>query len=295
MKQKIFSGSLKTALTAWLLAAALPAAAAPRVATSDWAAAETLAALGVPPVAVGDKRAYRDWVNYPPLDGRTADAGLRFQPNLEQLHRIKPDFFIQSPWFSHLQPQFERIAPVHEIRFANDDGIAYADVVSATRALARRINRPAAAEQLIAAAEADFARHRRHLAAWRGRPVAVVQLADARHARIYGKTSLYQQVLDKLGLKNAWQGASNQWGFANITLTDLARLPENTLLLIVRPYPPHVPRALAHSALWQRLPFAAPANRRVLDASWSYGALPAMRRFAQQLADSLPDERKAAW
>ena len=85
-------------LTALLLClCAATAAAAPRVATSDWTVAETLTAMGHPPVGVADRRVYDTWVNYPPLPKSTLEAGLRFQPNLERLYQIKPDFFVQSP------------------------------------------------------------------------------------------------------------------------------------------------------------------------------------------------------
>ena len=145
---KHFSDGLKTALLVLFLLPA-PIQAAPRVATSDWSTAETLTAMGHPPVSVGDKRAYGNWVNYPPLPNTTLDAGLRFQPNLERLYQIKPDMFIQSPWFAHLKPQFEKVAPVREISFAGDKGIAYPQTLAATRELGSIIGDKAAAERLI--------------------------------------------------------------------------------------------------------------------------------------------------
>ncbi|UOO80793.1 ABC transporter substrate-binding protein [Uruburuella testudinis] len=290
--RKYFSDGLKAAILILMLA---PAQAAPRVATSDWTTAETLAAMGHPPVSLGDKRAYRDWVNHPPMPQTVLDSGLRFQPNLEQLYRVKPDFFIQSPWFGHLKTQFEQIAPVHEVRFSTDNGIRYAQTLAATRRLGRIIGDSAAAERLIGAAESQFARQRKTLAPHAERPLAVIQFVDARHARIYGHTSMYHVVLQKLGLKNAWQGDSNEWGFANIALTDLAKLPPDTLLIIVQPHPRNTRSALGKSALWQRLPFAKPQNRRILPPSWSYGALPSMQHFADGLAQQLPSEKESAW
>ncbi|WP_373699840.1 ABC transporter substrate-binding protein [Neisseria dentiae] len=276
--------------------AALPAAhAAPRIATADWSTAETLTAMKLPPLAVGDKRAYGNWVNYPALPAQTLDSGLRFQPNLERLRQIKPDMFVQSSWFAHLKPQFAAIAPVHEIDFATTEGTQYAHTVAATRVLGKLVNASPAAEQLIADTERQLAQRRQTLAPYRTRPLAIVQFVDTRHLRIYGRTSMYQAVLDKLGLRNAWQGESNSWGFANITLAKLAELPPNTLLLIVKPHPANVRPGLEKSALWQRLPFAQAANRRVLPPSWSYGALPSMQHFAQQLARALPSERETAW
>lgn len=121
--------------------------------------------------------------------------------------------------------------------FGTAKGIEYAHTVEATRRLGKIIGDPAAAEKLIAGTENLFARAKPALSAYRGRPFAVVQFVDGRHLRIYGKTSLFQAVFDKLGLNNAWTGKSNEWGFENITLLDLAKLPPDTLLIIVKPHP----------------------------------------------------------
>lgn len=283
-------------LTALLLClCAATAAAAPRVATSDWTVAETLTAMAHPPAGVADRRVYDTWVDYPPLPKSTLEAGLRFQPNLERLYQIKPDFFVQSPWYASAKPQFEKIAPVYEVAFGTDKGIDYAHTVATTRKLGKIIGDAPAAEKLVADTEALFAKHRAALAAYRSRPLAVVQFADGRHLRIYGKTSLFQAVFDKLGLQNAWTGASNEWGFANITLPDLAKLPPDTLLIVVKPHPPNTRRILENSTLWRRLPFSRAANRRIFAPSWSYGGLPAMQQFANQLGEKLPSEKEIPW
>lgn len=299
---KAARGCLKTFQAARMVAVlagcwlCIPAAAAPRTATFDWTVAETLAAMGHPPVAVGDKRFYDKWVNYPPLsDRQTLETGLRFQPNLERLYQIRPDMFIQSSWFAASKPQLEKLAPVHEVDFTTATGMDYAQSLAATRAIGRIIGAPGAAEQLIAATEAELARHAQTLAPYRNRPLAIVQFSDARHLRIYGRNSGFQPVLDRLGLHNAWQGPTQNWGYATVNPADLAGLPENTLLIIVKPHPHNTRALLEKSALWQRLPFAKAENRRVIDTVWSYGGLPSMRLFARQLAAVLPEQREAAW
>ena len=285
-----FFRRLALLLALWL---PLAAQAAPRIATSDWSVAETLTAMQLPPISVGDKRAYQFWVKQPSLPERTRDAGLRFQPNLERLYQLKPDRFIQSSWFAHLKPQFEQIAPVSELDFADDKGTRFELTVTATRTLGKMAE--AAAEQLIRSSQQRLNQARTAVAPYRNRPLAVVQFVDSRHLRIYGESSLYHAVMTQLGLQNAWRGESNAWGFANIPLTRLAQLPPDTLLLIVPPHPPLVQHALQKNAVWQRLPFAQSANRRVLDHSWSYGALPSMTHFADQLANRLPDTRERPW
>ena len=287
-----FFRRLALLLALWL---PLAAQAAPRIATSDWSVAETLTAMQLPPISVGDKRAYQFWVKQPSLPERTRDAGLRFQPNLERLYQLKPDRFIQSSWFAHLKPQFEQIAPVSELDFADDKGTRFELTVTATRTLGKMVGAEAAAEQLIRSSQQRLNQARTAVAPYRNRPLAVVQFVDSRHLRIYGESSLYHAVMTQLGLQNAWRGESNAWGFANIPLTRLAQLPPDTLLLIVPPHPPLVQHALQKNAVWQRLPFAQSANRRVLDHSWSYGALPSMTHFADQLANRLPDTRERPW
>lgn len=268
--------------------------AAPRVVTSDWATAETLVAMGHPPVGLGDKRMYQNWVSSPAMPDKTLDIGLRFQPNLERLYQMNVDMFIQTDWFSHLKPQFAKIAPVHEVAFAGVKGIDYATVLAATRQLGELIGDVAAAEDLIEQANSQLAAQKELLSLFRERPLAVVQFVDARHLRIYSNTSLYQTTIDQLGLENAWQGSANQWGFANISLADLAELPPQTLLIIVKPNPVGLSKSLQKSLLWQRLPFANPDNHRIIEPSWSYGALPSIQRFARQLADKLPQTRSAS-
>lgn len=283
-------------LTILYVSLTAPAQALPRVATSDWSVAETLTAMGRPPIAMGDKNIYRIWINHPPIPAETQDSGLRFQPNLEQLYQNKPDIFIQSPWFSHLKPQFEKIAPVHEVSFVSKDKIAdYASILNATRQIGRIIGDSASAEKLITDTENKFARYRQTLTPFRSRPLAIIQFINARKARIYGKTGLYQTTLQQLNLHNAWNGPLNEWGFTNIDLSELATLPPNTILIIIQPHPANVRSQLEKSALWQRLPFSKPQNRRALPPAWGYGGLASMENFARLLADALPSQKEASW
>ena len=269
-------------------------AAAPRVATSDWTVAETLTAMGHPPVGVADRRVYDTWVNYPPLPKSTLEAGLRFQPNLERLYQIKPDFFVQSPWYASAKPQFEKIAPVYEVAFGTDKRHRRTRTqVATTRKLGKIIGDAPAAEKLVADTETLFARHRAALAAYRSRPLAWCSLPTAATCVFTAKPHCFRPCSTSSACKNAWTGASNEWGFANITLPDLAKLPPDTLLIVVKPHPPNTRRILENSTLWRRLPFSRAANRRIFALSWSYGGLPAMQQFANQLGEKLPSERKS--
>ncbi|RUA22576.1 hypothetical protein DSL92_05165 [Billgrantia gudaonensis] len=47
-------------------------------------------------------------------------------------------------------------------------------------------------------------------------PLLLVQFLDARHVRIYGSNSLPGIVLERLGLRNAWDSPSSRWGFRSL-------------------------------------------------------------------------------
>ena len=64
---------------------------ATRVVSADWTSAEIALALGVTPVAVGDRDTYRNWVGAgPDLPSSVAAIGARYEPSLEQIAALKP-------------------------------------------------------------------------------------------------------------------------------------------------------------------------------------------------------------
>lgn len=272
------------------------AAPTSRIITTDWAIAETLAAMGTPPVGVGDLRSYRSWVIEPALPSDTVDVGLRTQPNLELIKSLRPDLVINASWLPPLPARFlQNNTQVHPIDFYNDQGISWLNTLLNTRKLGQLVNQTTAADQLIVSAVDQFAQQKQALASYSSRPFAVVQFIDARHLRIYGRNSLMDITLTQLGLQNAWQGETNTWGFNNIDIIELAKLPSHSMLVVIQPHPLNVPLQLEKSILWQRLPFSQPSNQVVLPPVWSFGALPSMQRFAQTLTDALTYKQVTAW
>lgn len=259
----------------------------PTVVTSDWTIVETMMALNHPPVGVGDKRAYERWVSEPALPVESADIGLRAQPNIELIQALKPDLMINGAWLQQHLPGYASLGRKEVVDFFTDHGSNWGHTTAATRQLGALLQKQAAAEALIKAATVQFQQQGIQLQPWRTRPIAVVQFIDARHLRIYAQNSLYGNTLAALALPNAWKEQGNAWGFATIDLTQLAKLPPQTMLIIVAPYPPSVAKQLQKNQLWQRLPYARPQNVLTLPPVWSFGGIPSMRRFANILAAGL--------
>lgn len=259
--------------------------AAPRVVAIDWGQAQTLTAMGVTPVAVGQVTSYNTWVGAPKLPPSVQDIGLRAQPNLELLAQIAPDVITITPMYVGLKPLLARIAPVKIIGIYGDGRPVWRATIEATRALGRAVDRPVAAEQLIDRTKTQIATLAQRLPD-DVPPVLVIQFQDARHVRVYAKGSLIDATLTRLGLDNAWHGPSTVWGAALVPLARLARL-DNARLIIVKPLPVGVEQALRDNMIWQRLPIVRKQPVVRIPGVWSYGGLPSATRFAQLLVAAL--------
>lgn len=266
----------------WLLLCGQAVGSAP-VATVDWTVAETLVGLGVMPIAVGDAKSYQHWVIEPKLADRVLDLGLRNQPNPEQLALLAgqsemPLQFIHSDFYtanSALLGQFGRVDVVNFYQA----GEVWQNVVQGTQKVADLIGTEA--KPLLDRYWQKIAEIKPLVGAFFDRPIALVQFIDSRHLRIYGKNSLIGATLDHLGGVNAWQGEVNYWGFNTVEITALEKLPVNSRLVVIKPYPVNVPKGLQHNRLWTNLPLAK--DPLILPAVWTFGAIPSALRFVERL------------
>ncbi|OCA61926.1 ABC transporter substrate-binding protein [Aeromonas piscicola] len=262
----------------------------PRIATVDWTIAETLLALGVTPLAVGDVSAYRAWVGEPLLPADVVDIGLRAQPNRELLAELKPDRILISPLAAPLAPTLSRIAPVQSIALYDPQTDLWQRLHEATLTIAALVNKTAEANVLLADLNRDLEQMKQTLPAELP-PLLVVQFIDERHVRVFGRHSLFEAVMQRLGLRNAWQGETNAWGFSVASIEQFMALPA-ARLVVVDPIPVGVSERLQEPGLWQHLPLVQQAPVLHLPAVWSFGGVLAARRFATLLSEALQKDAR---
>ncbi|WP_234273408.1 ABC transporter substrate-binding protein [Billgrantia zhangzhouensis] len=266
----------------WL--AASPTAASDSLATLDWTLAETLVALGESPDGVAQVGDYHSWVGEPRLPSRVTDIGLRTQPNVELLARMAPEHILLTPMFAHLTPRLSRIGTVDSMALYTPGDDTWEQILGLTRELGELNGDRESAEALISSTEARMAELAAQLPATVP-PLLIVQFMDERHVRVFGENGLFQAVMDRLGLENAWQGETNSWGFSLVALEALLELEAR--LVVVEPYPAGVEAKLAESALWQHHPSVRDDSLITLPPTWSFGALPSAQRFAELLVNAL--------
>ncbi|EKV28963.1 Ferric hydroxamate ABC transporter, periplasmic substrate binding protein FhuD [Caenispirillum salinarum AK4] len=247
-------------------------------------------ALGVEPVGVASADAWDRWVKTPELPPGTIDLGQDLAVNLELLAFLEPDLIVISPYVAAARPALERIAPVEMVTIYAPDGPSPLErAVAETRRLGALLGRTGAADAYLDATFAELADMRARLSRLPLPAVALVSfMLDARHARIYGRHSLYQDVLDRLGVENAWTGATNFWGFQTIGLERMASMADAAVELIVfEPIADEMRPTLEKSPLWLSLPFVRREDFVMFPPVLMFGMVPSAIRFARLLTEHL--------
>ncbi|CAN7254310.1 ABC transporter substrate-binding protein [Mesorhizobium sp. LjRoot246] len=272
------------AATGLALPGGMARAAAPvRIVCLEWTSAEMVVSLGLSPLAVGDTKGYGDWVQGPALPQATIDLGSRGEPNLELLRELRPGLIVGAYGYGLDESSFTRLAPTFNVPFYSGKVAPYPQAQQVTLQLGELLGRKVEAENLVSRIEASIAQARATLERAVQKPVCVVSMFDDRHVRIYGAGSLLQDVLDRLGLVNAWAGATNEWGFSTVGIEELVAVGEAQLISL-DPIPPHVRIRITRSSLWANLPCVRNSQVRTIPPVWPFGGLTAAGRFAEFMA-----------
>lgn len=254
------------------------------IVTLDWTIAETLIALDNPPVGLAEIPQYQRWAGAGQLPDDILDIGLRAQPNRELMAQQLPDHILLSPLYMRLSDQLSTIAPVTGLGTYQPGNSLWQRLVQTTNTLAALSGDDEAAAPLIHGVEAYLEQQKAALG--EQPPLIVVQFIDARHLRVFGEQSLFQAVMERLGLTNVWQQSTNQWGFSTVALEQLLRYPDATLV-VVEPLPSGMNHDFSGNALWQHLPAVQQHRVIRLPAVWSFGGFPSAKRFAELLSEAL--------
>ncbi|WP_411037250.1 ABC transporter substrate-binding protein [Shinella sp. BYT-45] len=280
---------------AWLggvLATAGGARAAPaprRIVALDAPSTEMLTTLGIAPAGVAGLDGYRKVEGDLPLLRHAVDVGFYYEPNLEMLQALKPDVMVRSFGIGPSVELLERIAPVISAPVYGVAGSTEEGAASSFRQIAGLTGTGAAAEAFLAAHRSRLDRLAAQVAARRLRPVFLASpLLDGRHVILYGRNSLFDGVMRRVGLRNAYGGETSPWGIASKGIDSLAGMPDGVFLYIESPIAKTAIGTLEKSAIWRSLPFVRAA--RVLPVPYleMYGALPTAHRFAG-IVDGLID------
>jgi ABC-type Fe3+-hydroxamate transport system substrate-binding protein len=259
---------------------------APRIVVLDWGAAETMLAMGIHPIGLAELGAYNkvvDAAQYASDD--IVDVGLRLAPNAEAMHELEPSLIVINSAQEYMRASLERFAPVHAFEIYGTASDPYFMAEQATAKLGDALDAKAQATALQTETRSRLAAMGRALATEGQHPLFVIQLQDQRHAAVFGKGSLVQAVLNRIGLINAWQGAADFWGLSVVGLEAFATEPKARMAYFALPQVDVA--AIRASVFWQNLPPVRAGLAVNLPSLWAYGGLPSAARIGALLSDAM--------
>lgn len=266
-------------------------ASAPRWVILDWGLTEMALALGVVPVGVAAPQWYRRLYSEPALPADVADVGLLFQPNFETLRELRPTLLLVTPGHLMAKAQLEQIAPLLVLNTYSNSPLEQAQ--ANLRQMAGALGQPERAEQIIAAVNARMEKARLAVQPFADTPLYLAHPLEILHLYLFGKGSLFDDVLTRLGLKNASQLATSAQGLAMTSVDQLAAGGRGRVVLLPS-YPQPDISDITGSALWRSLPLLQPENCITLpDGLPQNGALITAVRFAESLAQGLQQRGRA--
>ncbi|AWB06567.1 ferrichrome ABC transporter substrate-binding protein (plasmid) [Azospirillum humicireducens] len=260
----------------------------------DWTSAQALLSLGIVPRGLPEIDRYRRSVIEPAVPDGVPDIGARAEPNLELLDRLAPARFVSDGMLSAVRGRLERIAPLtlyqpFDTRSAEGGGwsgqLAFA--IASLRGLAGDLGVPEAADRAVGRLDHALEEARDRLSGTARRPLYVLSVLDGRRVLIHGRNSLYQEILDRLGIGNAWTGPSGPYGHATVTMDRLTGRPDAGLVNIGSEGQRAL-EALAGLPLFAGLPFLREGRVTILPPILFYGGVPTAERFVRLLGERLP-------
>ncbi|RJT26653.1 Fe(3+)-hydroxamate ABC transporter substrate-binding protein FhuD [Buttiauxella izardii] len=257
-----------------------------RIVALEWLPVELMLALGLTPYAMADITNYQAWVGEPKLPDGIIEVGLRTEPNLELLTQLKPSLILYSAGYGPSPEKLDRVAPGLGFSFNDGSGKPLNVARKSLTELGEKLGmQQAAADHLLKFDQ--FIEQMKPRFANRGdKPVLLMTLLDSRHALVIGKSSLFQQVMDLLGVKNAWQGETNFWGSAVVGLERLAAVKDADVICFDHNNDAEMERVTA-TPLWNAMPFVRQNRFQRVPPVWLYGATLSAMNFTITLAKAI--------
>jgi ABC-type Fe3+-hydroxamate transport system substrate-binding protein len=276
---------------------------ATRVVSADWTSAEILLALGVVPVAVGDRDTYRNWVGAgDDLPASVAEIGARYEPSLEKIAVLKPDLIVQES--GELVKGLDKLEAIAPTAGLDSYGLSKASpktewdaMRDATLKLGILTGRPAEAKALLERMDAEIAKQAKRIrdAGHAGDSVVLTQtsVGGKPATRLFDDGSEMVEVVHKLGLVNGFKGKHEDYSFTEVGLEGLRQVGDTDWLLTLAQKKDSKEELNAFGAwkdnpVYQKLAVVKAGRVHEIGGdNWTWGGPQSAIRLAERIADTL--------
>ncbi|MGD9697112.1 MAG: ABC transporter substrate-binding protein [Thermoleophilia bacterium] len=270
-------------------------AAASRVVALEWDGVESLTLLGVKPVGAADLAGYDHWV---PVrrPGGIEDVGTRQAPSLTRIASLRPDLIVVPDHraTSNLS-SLRKIAPVLVTHPFPSGGNAaqFNAMIGDFRKLASAVGKKKQGEAVVKGLLKSLAVQKAKLKKGKRAGIRITIAAPGGSVtspglRIFTSNSPNLEVVRRLGLKNAWTGANQRFGYTTVGVEAL-RSVQNGWLAFVYPkeFEGIINRFTAQDSFTELQMVKRKRVRKLSGNTWLYGGPGSTRIFAERLTAAL--------
>ncbi len=269
-----------------------------KIVALEWVYAEDVLALGIQPAGVADITGYKSWVNVKPaLGADVVDVGTRQEPSLEKIASLKPDLIIGVS-FRHkaIYDKLTAIAPtlLYEPYPAEGKGSQYQEMEDTLKSIADALDKKTEGETVLKNMNATFTKAAEKLKAAKkeGSEFALAQAftsKDIPAIRIFTNQSMAAEILQKIGLKNAFESTKFEvYGYSESTVEALPAIQKANFLYVVNDKDNIFTNQLKDNPVWKGLAFVKENRTYPLGGgTWLFGGPLSAEVFANQAADLL--------
>ncbi len=265
-----------------------------RIVALEWPYVEALLAIGVQPVGVADVEGYTSLVDTEPaLSADVTDVGTRQEPSLESIIALEPDLII-GVQFRHeaLYEALSDIAPTLMFNPYAEDGEQLQRMEDTVMAIAEAVNKPdagtAALDELHQ--KIDTATEQLQTAGVDGAPFVLAQTLtdETAQIRLFHENATAVQILEAIGLENAWDAGFQEIGFSTVGLEVLPDVEQANFFYV--PGGDITAISFAGNPVWDGLAFVKEDRTYNLSGAWLLAGPLSGQAFVDLVVEALTGE-----
>ena len=249
-----------------------------RIVALEWVYVENLLALGIQPVGIADVKGYKNFVNIKPqLADSTVDVGTRTEPSLEAIAKLKPDLILgveqrhQETYnlLKSIAPTF-LFNPYPSANSANQ----LEEMQQTFLKIAKTVNREDAGKLVLQEMQQTFDKARKEINNLKKAESKFVlgQLSDSgSQMRLFTDNAMAVQILNKIGLENAFEGTFDAFGFNTVWVEALPKVEDANFIYITADNNAYW-QNLQNNPVWKGLKFVQENRAYPIEAdTWVFG------------------------
>lgn len=270
---------------------------ASRIVALEWVYVENLLALGIQPIGVADIRGYKTFVDIEPkLAESVVDVGTRQEPSLEAIAQLQPDLIIGTQLrHETIYDALSAIAPTQLFNpYPDSNALSQFDEMQQTfRAIAQRVDRREAGETVLRQMQDTFqaASDRLRSSKQNTRSFILGQFNEATpQIRLFTDDAMAVQILNQIGLKNAWKGQLDRFGFNTVGIEAFPKIEQASFLYIAGENNTHL-KQLQENPVWKGLKFVQEQRLYPIGAeTWVFGGPKSAQLLVEKVTATLTEK-----